>query len=106
MLVPVREVARRFQGRVGGRSGAATVRVEPLHLCTKVRSKRWLISTNGERFGHPDPDGIAWVIVTQRKPELVLSYVTEYVDDLICNGGDWSCVRSGAVTATTWKALR
>jgi hypothetical protein len=59
-----------------------------LELCQMIRSKKWLVSTNGAVFGHPDPECLARVIVTQNKPTFYLNYVTDRVTDLIRDAGD------------------
>ena len=59
-----------------------------LELCRMIRSKKWLVSTNGAVFGHPDPECLARVIVTQDKPTFYLNYVTDRVTDLISGAGD------------------
>ncbi len=59
-----------------------------LELCQMIRSKKWLVSTNGAVFGHPDPECLARVIVTQKKPTFYLNYVTDRVTDLIKDAGD------------------
>jgi len=57
-------------------------------LLSRIRSRNWLISTNGARFGHPDPEALARVITTQRRPVFHLNYVTPHVQDLIAGAGD------------------
>ena len=59
-----------------------------LELCKMIRSRKWLVSTNGAVFGHPDPECLARVIVTQDKPTFYLNYVTDRVTDLINDAGD------------------
>lgn len=53
-----------------------------LRLCQRIQSRRWLVSTNGARFGHPDPECLARVIATQRKPQIIFNYVTEFVREV------------------------
>jgi len=53
----------------------------------RVRSRNWLISTNGAKFGHPAPEALARIITTQEHPVFHLNYVTEHVEDLIANAG-------------------
>jgi len=62
-------------------------------LLERVRSRNWLVSTNGAKFGHPDPEALARVISTQRRPIFHLNYVTRHVADLIENAGDDYTVR-------------
>lgn len=64
-----------------------------LSLCERVQSKTWLVSTNGAKFGHPDPECLARIVVTQSKPTLVFNYVTPFVNDVIENAGDRYSVR-------------
>jgi hypothetical protein len=64
-----------------------------LELCERIKCGKWLVSTNGARFGHPDPECLARVIVTQRKPTFYLNYVTDQVKDLIKNAGPRYSVR-------------
>jgi len=54
----------------------------------RVRSRNWLISTNGAKFGHPSPEALARIVTTQKKPVFHLNYVTEHVGDLISGAGD------------------
>jgi beta-lactamase superfamily II metal-dependent hydrolase len=54
----------------------------------RVRSPNWLISTNGANFGHPHPESLARIVVTQKKPTFHLNYVTPFVEDLISGAGD------------------
>ncbi len=56
-------------------------------LLSRIRSKHWLVSTNGANFNHPDLDALARVVVTQTKPTFHLNYVTEEVVDLIGGSG-------------------
>jgi hypothetical protein len=64
-----------------------------LALCEQIRSPLWLVSTDGAVFGHPDPEALARIVVTQDKPTFVLNYVTEHVQDLISNAGNRYRVR-------------
>jgi metal-dependent hydrolase (beta-lactamase superfamily II) len=58
-----------------------------LELCQLISSKRWLVSTNGAVFEHPDPESLARIVTTQDKPELVFNYVTEFITDVIRGAG-------------------
>lgn len=62
-------------------------------LLERVRSRNWLVSTNGAKFRHPNPEALARVITTQRKPVFHLNYVTPHVQDLIDGAGDRYTVR-------------
>lgn len=59
----------------------------------RVRSRNWLISTNGARFSHPSPETIGRIVTTQRKPVFHLNYVTPCVTDVIDGAGDAYSVR-------------
>jgi beta-lactamase superfamily II metal-dependent hydrolase len=59
----------------------------------RVRSRNWLVSTNGAKFGHPDPEALARIITTQRKPVFHINYVTPHVQDLIDAAGERYTVR-------------
>ena len=54
----------------------------------RVRSSRWLLSTNGANFGHPHPEALARIVTTQRKPTFHLNYVTPHVAYLIDGAGE------------------
>lgn len=54
----------------------------------RVRSRNWLVSTNGAKFGHPDPETLARIVTTQAKPVFHVNYVTPHVQDLIDNAGE------------------
>jgi hypothetical protein len=62
-------------------------------LLGRIQSPKWLVSTNGAIFGHPDPECLARVVVTQTKPTFYLNYVTDRVTDLIEGAGDRYSVR-------------
>jgi hypothetical protein len=63
-------------------------------LLSRIRSKHWLVSTNGAKFHHPDLGALARVVVTQTKPTFHLNYVTENVEDLIDGAGSRYSVRT------------
>ena len=54
----------------------------------RVRSRKWLVSTNGAKFHHPHVETLARVVKTQDRPVFYLNYVTEDVADLISGAGD------------------
>jgi hypothetical protein len=56
-------------------------------LIESVKSKNWLISTNGAKFGHPHSQALARIIVAQERPTFHVNYVTPHVQDLIDNAG-------------------
>ena len=62
-------------------------------LLKRIQAKYWLVSTNGACFGHPDAEGLARVVTTQRKPVFVLNYVGDHVADLIVGADDRYKVR-------------
>lgn len=65
-----------------------------LAFARQVQAKRWLVSTNGAQFGHPDPEALARIIVGQENPpEFHLNYVTDRVSDFIAAAGDRYTVR-------------
>jgi hypothetical protein len=54
-----------------------------------VQAKKWLVSTNGAVFGHPDPEAIARVIVGQTKrPTFFFNYATDRLQDIIDAAGE------------------
>jgi hypothetical protein len=57
-------------------------------LLDRIRSKNWLISTNGAKFKHPDPEALARIVKTQRTPVFHLNYVTPFVQELIDGAGE------------------
>lgn len=57
-------------------------------LLQRLRSKNWLISSNGAKFKHPHPETLARVIASQDHPTFHLNYVTPHVRDLIAHAGD------------------
>jgi beta-lactamase superfamily II metal-dependent hydrolase len=56
-------------------------------LLDSIRSKNWLVSTNGAKFKHPHAPALARVITSQERPTFHLNYVTEHVQDLIDGAG-------------------
>lgn len=50
----------------------------PRSLLARVTCRDFLISTDGSRFGHPDPEAIARVLVTQKAPRLHFNYRSDY----------------------------
>lgn len=48
-------------------------------LVARVASRRWLFSSDGTFFGHPDPEAVARVVTgDQDTPELVFNYRTRH----------------------------
>jgi len=47
-------------------------------LLRKVRAKRYLVSTNGSRYNHPDKAAIARVVKFGCAPELIFNYKTKF----------------------------
>jgi hypothetical protein len=64
-----------------------------LALCRRIHSCKWLVSTNGAKFDHPDDEALARVIVTQEHPTFYLNYVTERMQKFIADAGDRYAVR-------------
>jgi hypothetical protein len=62
-------------------------------LLERIRSRHWLLSTNGAKFHHPHPEALARVISTQDRPVFHLNYVTPDVEDLIGDAGERYAVR-------------
>ncbi len=58
-----------------------------LDLLSRIHCTRWIVSSNGAQFGHPDQECLARVVVTQRQPTFYLNYETEQVADLIAGAG-------------------
>jgi len=48
-----------------------------MSLLGQVRSKKWLISTNGSKFHHPDAVALARIVESQKKPTFYLNYVSD-----------------------------
>jgi hypothetical protein len=59
-----------------------------LELCQRISSRKWLISTNGAQFHHPDRECLARIVVSQKKPTFYLNYVTDRVEDFIEAAGE------------------
>ena len=59
-----------------------------LDLLTRIQCKRWIISSDGAQFEHPDAECLARVVVTQRQPSFYVIYLSEEVADLIAGAGD------------------
>jgi hypothetical protein len=59
-----------------------------LALLGRLRSDRWIVSTNGARFRHPNNECLGRVVVTQRRPTFFLNYTSEHTEDLIEGAGD------------------
>lgn len=57
-------------------------------LLERVRARTWLVSTDGAVFGHPDPEALARVVVTQRRPTFVLNHVGPSVLDWVEGAGE------------------
>jgi hypothetical protein len=69
-----------------------------LALAERIRSPKWIVSTNGARFEHPNRECLARVIVTQDQPTFVFNYDPETLNDdvqeLILNRGTKFLVKS------------
>lgn len=65
-----------------------------LEFAKAVQAKKWLVSTDGAVFGHPDPEAIARVVVGQeRPPEFSFNYSTEHIADIVDGAGERYTVR-------------
>ena len=65
-----------------------------LEFAEAVQSKKWLVSTDGAIFRHPDPEAIARVVVSQkRKPTFYFNYATDHIADIIAGAGDRYAVK-------------
>jgi len=62
-------------------------------LVERLRSSRWLVSTNGARFHHPNPECLARVIMSQTKPKFTFNYVTDEIKDVLSSAGTNYTVR-------------
>jgi len=49
-------------------------------LVAHLASKRFLVSTNGETFGHPDPEALARIVASSGKKTLCFNYHTAYCE--------------------------
>ena len=58
-----------------------------LPLLRRISSPRWIVSTNGASFGHPDYEALARVVVTQDKPTFYLNYETSLVTAFVDAAG-------------------
>lgn len=66
-----------------------------LELAGMLRSPRWIVSSNGAQFCHPDAECIARVVQTQERPTFHLNYAANvctrpgrFFDDLLAYAGD------------------
>jgi beta-lactamase superfamily II metal-dependent hydrolase len=50
-------------------------------LMTALGAERWLISTDGSRHQHPDPEGIARIVLNAPAGELVFNYRSSFNED-------------------------
>jgi hypothetical protein len=68
-------------------------------LLSLVRSRKWLISTNGAVFGHPDLECLGRIVASQpRKPTFYLNYAAEHpkvehLKPFLAGAGDRYAVR-------------
>ncbi|MDW9593537.1 hypothetical protein GOA63_15115 [Sinorhizobium meliloti] len=58
--------------------GSAANNTSP--LLARLQSPLWLVSSNGSRHGHPDPEAIARIVLTPAAKRLVFNYHSEYSD--------------------------
>ncbi|SFS14349.1 hypothetical protein SAMN04487846_2903 [Microbacterium sp. cf046] len=60
-----------------------------LEFAQAVQAKKWLVSTDGAVFGHPDPECLARIIVSQKRvPEFSFNYATEHITDIVDGAGE------------------
>ena len=60
-----------------------------LEFAEAVQAKKWLVSTDGAVFGHPDPECLARIIVGQKRaPEFSFNYATEHITDIVDGAGE------------------
>ena len=59
-----------------------------LRLLERLRSRVWLVSTDGAVFGHPDPEALARVVTTQDRPTFVFNHVGDSVLDWVEGAGE------------------
>lgn len=59
-----------------------------LAFLAQVQARTWLVSTDGAVFDHPDPEALARVVTTQRRPTFVFNHVTEHIQDWVEGAGD------------------
>jgi hypothetical protein len=87
---PVLEAQQRrlAEERGGGRLAIDAVKLPhhgSLHnlsagMLDAIECSRWIVSTNGSIFGHPDPETIARLVVDRPSMELVFNYRVETTD--------------------------
>lgn len=63
-------------------------------LLERIRSRNWLISTNGARFGHPDDEALARIVTTQKRPTFHFNYAQSEDEPLIVDAGTRYFVKS------------
>lgn len=60
-----------------------------LEFARAVQSPRWLVSTDGAVFGHPDPEALARVVVGQDEPPtFFFNYDTTHIADVVSAAGE------------------
>lgn len=60
-----------------------------LAFAEAVQSPKWLVSTDGAIFGHPDAEALARVVVSQRRrPTFYVNYATEHIADIVDAAGE------------------
>ncbi|WP_345801341.1 hypothetical protein AAIB33_18070 [Microbacterium sp. AZCO] len=60
-----------------------------LEFAQAVQARKWLVSTDGAKFGHPDPEAIARIVVGQQKPPtFAFNYVTPFITDVVAGAGE------------------
>lgn len=60
-----------------------------IEFARAVQSPRWLVSTDGAVFGHPDPEALARVVVEQEEPPtFFFNYDTRHIADVVAAAGE------------------
>lgn len=59
-----------------------------LEFAQAVQAKKWLVSTDGAVFEHPDPEAVARVVVGQSTPPtFFFNYRSKHIDDIVAAAG-------------------
>jgi hypothetical protein len=54
-----------------------------LELCQRISCNNWLISTNGAKFHHPNPECLARIVVSQSNPVLYFNYYSKDIASVV-----------------------
>jgi hypothetical protein len=58
-----------------------------LEMCQRITSDKWLISTNGAKFDHPNPECLARIVVSQNEPAFYFNYNTKHIASVVAAAG-------------------